>query len=53
MIELTLTNEQYELIQTALEYWNDDRDMLLQQGYFDQEEWEEQEKILDDPNFPF
>jgi hypothetical protein len=53
MKTIKLTTEQYALIETAFQYWNDDRDMLHQQGYFDEEEWEEQEKILNDPNFPF
>lgn len=53
MKTIKLTTEQYELIQTAIEFWAQDQYAMFEDGIIDEEEWEEQEKILNDPNFPF
>jgi DNA-binding MarR family transcriptional regulator len=53
MKTIKLTTEQFELIQTAIEYWAQDQEMFFEDGVLDQEEWEQTEKILNDENFPF
>ena len=53
MTTLTLTPEQFELIQTAIEYWVNDQEMMVEDGMIDDQEWDEQKRILNDPNFPF